>query len=234
MRRALIVLLSLLLLSSRAKGEPRQLEPDTFIELRAGPYYPKIDAEFDGSTPFRDTFGSESRLMLGVSYDRELFEVGELASFWFGVGAAYTRFSTDALLADRSGKRVEEETYLALLPVHALVALRATGLAALQVPTIPYSKLGLGCGLWWSRTSDGQTAGESRTARGASFGPHVAFGALLPLDALDPGQAAVLRAASGVEHSYLLFEWYTSGLGLFDERLRVGASSWAVGLALEL
>jgi hypothetical protein len=43
---------------------------DFSLELRLGPYLPRVDSEFsDGSHPFRDYFGTKNRIMVGSEFD---------------------------------------------------------------------------------------------------------------------------------------------------------------------
>ena len=42
---------------------------DFALELRLGPYRPRIDDEFSGATPYRDVFGTDTRLMIGTEFD---------------------------------------------------------------------------------------------------------------------------------------------------------------------
>ena len=39
------------------------------VELRFGPYNPRVDSSFSDAKPFRSTFGTDNRYMFGVEAD---------------------------------------------------------------------------------------------------------------------------------------------------------------------
>lgn len=215
--------------------QPR-VEPSTLIEARAGPYYPEIDSEFEGrAAPFQKTFGSESRILVGFEYDRDVL-ASAFGTAALGVGFGYTRFTAYSLLADGSGKRAKEESSLTLLPV-SLLAVGRLGvfMNEYDVPLVPYAKAGLGGAFWWANDGEGTAEADGVIGRGSSWGPHLALGGMLLLDALDRRAAATLHTSSGIRHSYVFVEWYGSWLGTFaDNQMRVGARSWAAGLAFQM
>jgi hypothetical protein len=53
------------------------------------------------------------------------------------------------------------------------------------------------------------------------------------LDMLDPGATRSLDMETGINHTYLFFEWdLVDGLGV-NHQLHVGDSSWVLGLMFE-
>ncbi len=211
-------------------------ESDTLLSARLGPYYPHVDRELE-ATPFRDTFGSSHRVAAGFDFETLLWNVSDVGSVWFGVGAAYTRFSAKAPFTDGSGLSAQE-TYLAVLPIVAAVRLRGDVLVErFALPVAPYARGGFGHALWWTRTAaDGaRERGGPRTLQGHSSGLYYAGGVLLLLDALDQAAARTMAATSGVEHAYLGLELYALDLGRFwPNEMRVGTRGWSVALTLEM
>jgi hypothetical protein len=225
--------LGVLLVTGSASAE---VEPSTLIEARAGPYYPEVDSEFARrSAPFRATFGRESRLLLGFEYDRDVL-AGTLGTIAIGVGFGYTRFSAHSLLGDGSRRRSKEESSLTLVPV-SLLAVGRLGVLMneYEVPLVPYGKAGVGGAFWWTRDGKGTAEEHDVIGRGSSWGPQVALGGMLLLDALDRRAAAHMHTSTGIRHSYFFVEWYGSWLGMFGRnQMRVGARSWAAGLAFQI
>ncbi|MCC6214702.1 MAG: hypothetical protein IT376_07520 [Polyangiaceae bacterium] len=211
------------------RGEPTESPQDLSFELRFGPYVPSIDEGLAGE-PFAQTFGDATRWMLGMEVDWQALRLPKTLSFGPGVGVGYTSFSEDALLADGTG-RSAQGTSLSILPAHLVGVLRVDALAQrTPIPLAAHAKLGVGYALWWAG-DDADVEGE-----GASYGLHWAVGGLLLLDALDPGAAVFIDTDTGVNNSYLFFEWYESTLDGFGSggQMRVGSRSWLLGLALEI
>ena len=99
---------------------------------------------------------------------------------------------------------------------------------------MPYAKLGLGYALWWSSDGEGTAHGDDGTpGRGSSYGAQWALGGMLLLDVLDRSSAVEMDTTTGVNNSYFFLEWYRSQLGTSDQ-MKVGTSTWMLGLALEI
>jgi hypothetical protein len=56
---------------------------------------------------------------------------------------------------------------------------------------------------------------------------------MLLLDVLDRSSAVEMDTTTGVNNSYFFLEWYRSQLGTSDQ-MKVGTSTWMLGLALEI
>ena len=87
-------------------------------------------------------------------------------------------------------------------------------------------------GLWNVGGSTGTASYEGVTAKGSSWGTHLALGLSVSLDFLDRSAALSAAEASGIRHSYVFGEWMRADLGRGGQ-MRVGSSTWVTGLALE-
>ncbi len=209
---------------------------DAAFELRFGPYTPGIDDDLGGATPYADTFGNDTRWMIGFEVDWQALRIPMFGTIGPGFGMGYTSMSANALLADGSG-RSAQETSLDIVPMYLVAVLRLDVVTReTAVPLLPWGKIGVGYALWW--TSDGTDTSRDdggRLGRGTSYGLQYALGVGLLLDDLDPDAAIQLDASTGVNNSYLFAEWYVSKLDGFDgSRMQVGTNTWMLGLALEI
>ena len=207
------------------------------VEIRFGPYVPNVDDELGGgATPFRDTFGDDNRYLLGVEVDWQALRIPKVGSFGPGVGIGYTKMTGRGLLAD--GTQSAQDTSLTILPMYAVGVLRVDVLAQeTVVPLAAYGKLGLGWGFWWVSDGEGLAHDDSGdSGNGFSYGYQFALGAMLLLDALDQDAAVQMDASTGINNSYLFFEWYYSDLDGFGsgEQMQIGDNTWFIGLAFEI
>jgi hypothetical protein len=212
------------------------------IELRFGPYAPNVDSEFSsgtGATPYKTMFGGKRHLMSQLELDWQFFQAfGSLAA---GVAIGYYSQGANAFIADptgaSTGKRSGDSTTLRLVPLAALLVYR-WDLAAerWKIPLVPYVKVGLNYTLW--RVNDGNgNVPEYRGGQGSggTAGWQACAGMSLVLDFLDPTATRSLDMETGINHSYLFFEWNrvdAAGLGMKD-KLHVGDSRWVIGLMFE-
>ncbi len=124
------------------------------------------------------------------------------------------------------------------MPMYLVAVARADVVAKdFKVPLVPYAKLGLGYGMWWS--SDGQrsaVAADGKKGRGGSYGLTYALGAMFLLDVLDEDDAVSADGITGINNSYVFAEWFRPQLDGFGSAkvLDIGSSSWLLGIALEL
>ena len=217
--------------------------PQNFaLELRLGPYSPEIDEEFGGSkTPHEDYFGDDTRLMFQIEFDWQVYRHRAAGSVGIGASAGYFReiagspFNAgDEPSATRSGDR----SRLSLFPLAALAVYRADQLwRLLNIPLVPYGKLGLNYTFW--NIYDGndliaENPGGGR-GRGGTLGWQAAVGLSLVLDIVDLGSARELDSETGINHTHVFVEYVkyeVSGLGQ-KNKLRVGDSTWLAGLLFE-
>lgn len=212
------------------------------LELRIGPYRPSIDDQFPKARPYETTFGDDRRIAVGVEVDWQMLRIPYLGTLGPGFGWSYTKMSANARLQS-TGAASAESTSLTIMPMYLAFVLRADVLARdFGIPIVPYGKAGLGYGLWsasndlgTSRYTDPVTR-ETTLGRGHSWGTHYALGAMLLLDPFDRSASIQLDQNTGVNNTYLFFEWERAKLDGFGDTgsMRIGTSTWVTGLAFEM
>jgi len=215
------------------RGESPQIG---MLEARFGAYNPRVDKSVPNGTPYKDTFGTANRYMVGFEGDWQVLRIPHLGSLGPGLGWGYTRASGYARLTADLDKISNEQTSLTIMPIYLVAVLRVDVLAReFGIPIVPYAKLGLGTALWWS--SDGGETAYAGNVKGSglSYGPQYALGGMFLLDILDKQTARDADVSLGINNSYLFGEWYGSELDAFgsNKRLNAGANTWVVGLAIE-
>jgi hypothetical protein len=212
------------------------------LELRFGPYSPEVDGEFGaGNSPHRDFFGPKRRLMTQVELDYQLFQAFGSAAVGLSVGyfkeeaLAYAEPPGGGPATERSG----DKSRLTLYPVALLGVYRADQLwRRMKIPVVPYVKGGLNYTFWSIYDGNDRVAtspGRMGRGRGGTFGWQGAVGASFVMNILDPGAARELDAETGINSTHLFFElarFQVSGLGQ-KNKLRVGDTTWLMGLAFE-
>jgi hypothetical protein len=218
-------------LERRGKNRSKQ---EAAFEFRVGPYRPHVDDDLAG-TPYKTTFGNDTRWHAGFEVDWQLLRLPDTLSLGPGIGMAYTRSSADAPLASGNGLSAQQTT-LGIVPFHLVGVLRLDAIAdRTAVPLAPYAKFGLGYALWWSSIGERASRVNGEVARGASYGLVYALGVVFRLDPLDPASAASADASLGINHSGIFIEWFNSNLNGFGSgKMQVGTSTWVIGLALEI
>ncbi len=212
------------------------------LEVRAGLYSPRIDAEFAGTGkgPHEKYFGTGKRLMMQVEFDYQFFRafgsaaVGLSAGTFSETANAFKELPTGKVTDERSS----DETKLSLTPLAALFIYRFDVLARrLGVPLVPYGKVGLNYTLWTiSDSNDGIAKSDfpAGKGRGGTLGWQVAVGMSIMLDFLDPGSARELDSETGINHTYLFAEYGSfSRSGIGKKSLNVGDDTWLAGLMFE-
>ncbi len=204
------------------------------VEARFGRYIPQVDKSVPGS-PFKDTFGTDTRYSFGLEGDWQVLRIPHLGTFGPALGWAYTRASAKARII-ATGELSAEDTTLGIMPFYLVGVLRADVLMReFHVPFVPYAKLGMGYALWWA--SDGGTTSreDGVLGKGVSYGPQWALGGMFLLDFLDEQTARDADNSLGINNSYFFAEWLDSELDAFGSknRLNVGANTWVMGLAIE-
>jgi hypothetical protein len=205
------------------------------FEIRFGRYLPEVDSNVDGA-PFESTFGNDTRYMLGFEVDWQLLRIPHFGTLAPGIGWGYTKFSAKAPFAS-NGELSATTTRLSIMPMYLVGVARADVISRdLKIPLVPYAKVGLGYGLWWS--SDGKRTAETdgKKGRGASYGLTYALGAMFLLDVLDEDDAVTADGLTGINNSYIFAEWFRPQLDGFGSTdvLDIGSSSWCLGIALEI
>jgi hypothetical protein len=218
-------------------GGGRYRSPQRFAyELTFGPYRPDIDGEFNGArAPYADYFGSGDHLLIRTELDYQFWHrYGSLAA---GLGLGYFSVTGTAPVASGTGLPSGDKSQLKIVPLSLSAVYRFDYfLQTVKFPLVPFGKIGLDWAYWQNTDGMGNIAtGDGGHARGGTWGWHVGAGVALMLDFLDPDAAHDFDQDLGVNHTGLTFEFYhadLSGLGEAN-RLRVGDTSWTLGLLLE-
>ena len=215
------------------------------IELRFGAYRPDVDSEVSGSgqTPYKTMFGGRRHLMSQLEVDWQFFQ--NFGSLAVGTTVGYYSVSAKAFVADASGAYVKDangayvrsgdSTSLRLIPIAALLVYRWDVAADLwQIPLVPYAKLGFNYTFWDITDGNGGVPhAAGGRGSGGTLGWQACAGISLMLDMLDPGATRSLDMETGINHTYLFFEWdLVDGLGV-NHQLHVGDSTWMLGLMFE-
>lgn len=224
--------------TASAQGRNKLESPQNFaLELRFGPHYPKVDDEpaLAGQTPFKNVFGDNARFMVGLEVDWQALRIPHFGTLGPGVSVGYTKFGGTSKV---SGTKIDsaQATNLEIYPFSGVGVLRVDVLAnELRFPIVPYLKAGLGVGLWRAYGPSGTEYSSTAQGKGMSWGTHWALGAALQLDFLDRGSVGALDEASGINHTYVFFEYFSSSLDNFGgtKAMHVGANTWSAGLAFE-
>jgi hypothetical protein len=207
------------------------------FELRFGPYSPKID----DSAPipaYADFFGDTNRYMFGIEVDWQAWRAPYIGTLGIGVGWGYTQMAgtnkVEFVVPGEPPPTISQESTLNIMPVYGVGVLRVDTFARnFHVPLVPYAKLGLSWAFWWVNDGiDTATNDLGDKGKDVSVGYQAAIGGMFLLDILDPGGALSADVDSGVNNSYLFFEWSMSDYG--GDQMNVGSSNWVTGLAFEM
>ena len=218
------------------RGVQSESKQEAAFELRLGRYMPEVDSQVSGS-PFQNTFGNDARYLLGAEIDWQLLRIPHFGTLAPGLGWGYTRFSAKARFTS-TGEVSGTDTRLSVMPMYLVGVARADVFPReLKIPLVPYAKLGVGYGMWWS--TDGKLSAKSadgRKGRGGSYGLTYALGAMFLLDVLDEDDAKSADGVTGINNSYIFAEWFRPQLDGFGSAkvLDISSSSWLLGIALEI
>ncbi len=217
------------------RGAQSESKQDSAFELRLGRYVPEADSPLS-STPFQTTFGGDTRFLLGFEGDWQLIRIPHLGTLAPGFGWGLTKFTAKAAFTDGSGLS-KADTRLWIMPMYLVGVLRADVIAKdFSIPLVPYAKLGVGYGLWWSSDGEKSAKVDGVSGKGASYGLTYALGAMFLLDVLDKDDAVTADGLAGINNSYIFGEWFRPQLDGFGSNkvLNIGSSSWLLGLAIEM
>jgi hypothetical protein len=205
-------------------GDPDDYETESpqygAFELKFGPYRPAVDENPSLSgTPYADIFHDDAMFLTVLELDWQFihppgFSVGLGGSI--GFMQAYAKSLIDN--GDGTTSRSDADyTVLNVIPWAVLAVFRVDALADyVNVPLVPFFKIGMNWYLWWTREG-GQTGtiewtdenGEpiSEKARGATLGWQFSTGLAVRLDPFDRRTARTFDNDVGVNHSYLFVEF---------------------------
>jgi hypothetical protein len=180
------------------------------FEIKFGPYRPNVDQEpgLSGS-PYADMFGAkESMFLTELELDWQFFRIIDVS---FGLGGSFGFMQEYARSQTVSGATSNDFTVLNVMPFALLGVIRIDALAdELGVPLIPYFKGGINWYLWWILGA-GQTQ-----EKGGTLGWQIQPGLALRLDGFDKMSARTFDNETGVNHSFIFFEFtyaVVEGLG---------------------
>lgn len=215
------------------------------LELRFGPYLPRVDSEFtNGEAPFQRYFGTTNRVAVGMEFDWLLLKVDRILRFGPGVGFMYTSIGADAFYGAGAVEHIPGErangqrTSLRVLPHWATAVLHLDALAQrTPIPLVFTAKLGVAEALWWTKDEPRTTrAADGTIGRGRSYGAYYALGVQLDLGFLDSQRKRRLDSFTGINSIYFFGEFYALELNGFGAGgvMNVGDRSWVLGLAFDL
>lgn len=217
------------------RGEQSESPQDSAFELRFGRFDPDPDQGLNGS-PFQDYFGDSTRYLIGAEADWQLFRIPHFGSIGPGFGFGITKFGGKARITE-TGAISKTDTRVWMLPMYLVGVARVDVLSRdFKIPLVPYAKLGLGYGLWWSSDGNKTAKADGEVGRGASYGLTYALGGMFLLDILDPDDAATADGLTGINNSYVFAEWFRPQLDGFGSKkvLDLSSSSWLIGVAIEM
>lgn len=228
MRKASLLLLTLVSCALASTALARS--PDTFdenyappiiidspqwfaFELKLGPYQPA------GYRAFKQTFASDRGWLLATELDVTAWHVPYVGQLNVGLGWGWANY--DAIAASASGTS-GEETELTLYPMSLLAVLRVDALARYTVVPVTFAaKLGSDFVRWKA------TTGDATDGNGLNVGLRWGLQAAFELDFFDEKSARRLDEDFGINHTFILFEF-------FESKTRgTGDRSFQFGLGLQ-
>lgn len=233
----------------RPEDDVNYESPQSWLfELRVGPYYPRVDDEFNGAAhPLADTMGTGKRVLLGLEGDWQAIRAGNVLSLGPGFGMAYTKLSNSAVFYNPEGESLPPGAVAptGTSPMDSTLKLWLQWAAAVaridvldrrfRIPLVFTAKLGMGHAFWWAGKGNMASRVGGSIGHGRSWGPMWALGAMFDLNFAQPERSRKLDSVSGINHMYLLFEWYQLKLNGFGggDQMQVGDSTWALGYAVD-
>jgi hypothetical protein len=167
------------------------------LEFKIGPYVPA-----DDNDAFKDVFKDDRGWMLGVEFDVTLLPIPYVGELNVGAGFGWSNYDAGALTDDG---RAGEKTEFTIYPLSALAVLRIDTLARhAGIPVLFAGKLGYDFVRWKATTGD-KTDGSGLN-KGLRWGAQAA----LELDFFEMDSARTLDEEFGINHTFLLFEFYES------------------------
>jgi hypothetical protein len=170
----------------------------------------------------KHVYGTAGNNVLHMDFGPQLWRVAEM-----DIGLGF--FQELAFTVDQEGEASTDRTMLTWYP------LSVGGTARLHIideqPLVPFVSYGWDWVLWNQKTDDG--AGGKDKVAGAKRGTHWALGGNLLLDTFAPGRASLLEAQSGINDTYVVFEFRSQDIGEAREELSFKGTSYTVGLKFD-
>jgi hypothetical protein len=182
-------------------------------ELKLGPYRPDNSQQ-------QSSFGNDRGWLLALEFDITVYHIPYVGQLGVGAGWGWAQYDGKARLAD--GTKSGETTKLTLYPLSALGVLRIDALARnTVVPVIFAGKIGYDFVRWTTST------GKADDSNGLNKGLRWALQAGLELDFFDHQAARRLDEEWGINHTFLMFEYFDSNTKGTGDR------SFTFGLGLQ-
>lgn len=188
------------------------------FEMRVGPYVPNFKDGLQNGA-FDSSFRGDSGLMWELELDTIAYKIPNVLDVGVGTLIGWAGYSGKLIATNGSG-RVNEATSAKIVPMAVMGVARLDILARkFDVPLLLAAKLGYQW-TYFSTTPDFESTW--------SHGLRWALQAGLDLDIFEPGQARMLDEEWGINHSFILFEYYQHSV--MGSSLEIGASAWSLGL----
>jgi hypothetical protein len=226
------VLLLVALVPEQGRADPARDATQAWgnFEFRYGTlqFVEEVGGDADEPNAVVDVYGRSG----DVGYLEIGPQLGRVVEVDFGVGL----FQKVASATSASGEESGEIAMMTLWPFYADASLRLHLLD--EQFLVPFFRFGLDYVLWSEERES--SAGSRVTTRGGKAGSHFGLGAGLLLDTFAQGRASLLEATTGINDTYLLFEWRRQrvepGKFLFwdnSEGLSFSGDLFQVGLKLD-
>lgn len=224
-------LLALLLLSSMVAGSASARAPDTFeeeyiapveiaspmwfaFELKLGPYQPKYPS-------FEATFDDDRGWLLDTEVDFTLYRIPYVGQLNAGIGWGWADYQAKSIVLP-GDQKTGEDTEFTIYPMSGLAVLRIDSLARYTVIPLTFAaKIG------YQAVRYKITKGSETVEDGFNHGIRWGAQAALELDLIDRKATRRLDDDFGINHTFLLFEYFGS------ETESTGARSFQFGLGLQ-
>jgi hypothetical protein len=229
MRNASLLLLALVGLTVSSRAAARA--PDTFEEQYAEPiiiespmwfaFEFKLGPFRPDSSAFHKTFGDDRGWLLGTELDITAYHIPYVGQLNVGFGWGWANYDAKTVTVS-TGAPSGESTEFTLYPMSLLAVLRVDALARMTVVPLTFAgKLGYDF-VRWKATTGSQTD-DAGLNTGLRWGAQAAF----ELDIIDRKSARRLDDDFGVNHTFLLFEYFGS------MTKGTGGNSFQFGLGLQ-
>jgi hypothetical protein len=204
------------------------------VAVKLGGYKPLVDTE-EGltGTPYKDTFGDSSMLLVELEIQRYFYQ--GIGTAGVGVSAGYAEKYGKAKNLDNTDS--PEVTSLKVVPLR-LDALYKFDYAAFRwhIPLVPYAKAGLIYTPWWTTKGDKtqDLPDSGRKGRGGRWGYGLTGGVAFLMDVLEPRLARDFDSDLGINHTYLFAEYTYEEVNNFGGAgLVLSSRHWMFGLSLD-
>jgi hypothetical protein len=167
------------------------------FEFKLGPYRPDNRAQ-------RDTFGGDRGWLLGVELDLTVLPIKYVGQLNIGLGWGWANYDAKARISG-TDERSDEDTEFTIYPMSALAVLRIDALARNTVIPLTFAgKVGYDF-VRWKATTGKRTDGD-----GLNMGLRWGVQGALELDFFEEQAARRLDEEWGINHTFLLFEFFQS------------------------